>query len=84
MKFAPRVKFRPEKFGGILFDTLREKVFVTNSCGREILTLLEKDFDPEEVFSALKDEYEVDPAILQADIASLLGQLRENQLVADV
>ena len=39
MDFTKYTKVRNEKFGAVVFDTLNEKVFVTNESGDEILRL---------------------------------------------
>jgi hypothetical protein len=39
MQFEKHVKVRQEKFGSVMFETLREKIFVTNETGAEILRL---------------------------------------------
>ena len=49
MGFEKHVKVRQERFGAVVFETLREKVFVTDETGAEILRLLEEKKEDETV-----------------------------------
>ena len=42
MEFNKHVQVRKEKFGTVIFETLKEKVFVTNSTGSEIIERLKE------------------------------------------
>ncbi len=45
MNFTEHVKIRSEKFGTVIFETLTEKIFITNETGAEILQLIEQGKD---------------------------------------
>lgn len=40
MNFTEHTKIRKEKFGTVVFDTLTEKIFITDQIGAEILQLI--------------------------------------------
>ena len=41
MNFTEHTKIRKEKFGTVIFDTLTEKIFITDQIGSEILCLVD-------------------------------------------
>jgi len=75
------VKVREEKFGAVIFDTKKEKVYVTNETGRDILNLLKKGQTPEEIVRHLSNSYDEDPAIIRRDVFSFLEYLRNSDLI---
>lgn len=80
MEFENHVKFRPEKFGAVVFETLREKVFVTNETGAEILRLLEAKKGPEKIASELAEDYDGDPEIIKKEAQEFMAELQANHL----
>ncbi len=42
MNFTEHTKIRKEKFGTVVFDTLTEKIFITDEVGGQILELIEQ------------------------------------------
>lgn len=81
MIFSEHVKIREEKFGTIIFETLREKVFVTNRTGKDILNLLEKGYSIERIIETLADSYDVNPQEIKGDITEFVDQLKDNSIV---
>ncbi|MDP2938722.1 MAG: PqqD family protein [Candidatus Omnitrophota bacterium] len=75
------VKIREEKFGAVIFETLREKVFVTNSTGKDILNLLEKDYPQEKIIEVLADDYGLNPVDIKEDVFNFISQLKENKII---
>ena len=57
MKFTKHVKIRQEKFGAVIFETLKEKVFVTNETGKDILRLIEEGKTINNIITILEKEY---------------------------
>ena len=51
MNFTEHTKIRKEKFGTVIFDTLTEKIFITDQIGSEILCLIEQGKDLLEIVS---------------------------------
>lgn len=81
MEFNKHVKVRQEKFGAVVFETLREKVFVTNEPGAEILRLLEKGKEPKDVIAELAKNYNGDPAIIKEDMGEFISMLKDKGII---
>lgn len=82
MVFNEHVKIREEKFGTVIFETLREKVFVTNKTGKDVLNLLERKSPVEKIVDTLADSYGAQPEDIRADVISFINQLRDNNILA--
>lgn len=82
MQFTRHVKWRSEKFGAVLFDTLNEKVFVTNATGNGILQLLADGLDEAAVSERLGEEYsDADGDQIRSEVSGFLEDLRTRGLV---
>lgn len=79
--FSQHVKIREEKFGAVVFDTLKEKVFVANETGRDILSLLEKGYSQDKIVDILACDYGIEPSDIKDDINGFIGRLRDNNIV---
>ena len=88
MQFAEYVKLREEKFGAVVFDTLNEKVYITNESGKEILSLMAEGLSASEIAERLAQEFQEDSSEIQNDVgefveglgaAGLLGSLVEEK-----
>lgn len=82
MNFTKYVKIRKEKFGSVIFETLREKVFVTNTTGSDILRLIEEGKALNRIIEILSNEYTEDPANLSQEVVSFVDELKENDILA--
>jgi len=81
MCFAEHVKIRHEKFGSVVFDTLREKVFVTNVAGADILKLIQEGKKTEDIANALGEVYDYNLQLLKNDVEEFLGQMSNSNLI---
>lgn len=81
MEFEKHVKVRREKFGAVVFETLREKVFVTNETGAEILGLLGEGKEATHVITELARNYNGDPAIIKADVDDFISMLKDKGII---
>lgn len=54
-----------------------------NDSGTFLFNLLQTERSPEELVAAMMDEYDVDPAVAQADVAEFLEILRQNGLLEE-
>ncbi len=81
MEFEKHVRVRQEKFGAVVFETLREKVFVTNETGADILRLLEEGKETEKIISELAQKYNCNQEIIRTDTNSLIAALEENKIL---
>ncbi len=82
MEFTKHVRVREEKFGSVIFETLKEKVFVTNETGSSILRLLKEGKSPEEIISILDELYDSEPQkVVRDEVTDFISSLRENNLL---
>lgn len=81
MQFSEHIKIREEKFGTVIFDTLREKVFVVNETGKDILNLLKEGKVVEDITGTLTTAYNVQPKDIKEDIVGFIRQLEEDKII---
>lgn len=81
MNYAGHVKVKRERFGAIVFDTLREKVFVTNGAGRDILDLLEEGRGVEEIVSELITRYACETSRIEEDVRGFIQDLVDKKVL---
>lgn len=81
MQFAKFVKLRKEKFGSVVFDTLKEKVYVTNESAGEILNLIKQGKAKEEITSFLKECYQCEGETIEKEVSEFLGELENSKIV---
>jgi hypothetical protein len=81
MEFTEHVKIREEKFGSVIFDTLREKVFVTNDTGGDILRLIKEGQSLEKIIDILANSYSTQPKDIRDDTISFINQLKDNNII---
>jgi len=81
MQFTEHIQVRPEKFGAVVFETLSEKVFVTNKTGAEILCLLEQHKIPEEIIAQLARDYGCSPDLIKNDVQEFIADLTNHALL---
>lgn len=81
MELEEHVKMRREKFGSVVFETLREKVFVTNETGAEILGLIEEGVEPDDAIAELAKSYSGNPAIIKRDVNEFISLLKDRGII---
>ena len=81
MNFTEHTKIRKEKFGTVVFDTLTEKIFITDQIGGEILQLIEQGKDLAEIVSELCELFDGDKQAIERDIIEFTNQLKSNSIV---
>ena len=82
MNFTEHTKIRKEKFGTVVFDTLTEKIFITDQIGGEILQLIEQGKDLPEMLSVLGDNYDGDSQTIKKDVVEFTDQLKSDNIVS--
>ncbi len=82
MNFTEHTKIRKEKFGTVVFDTLTEKIFITDQIGGEILQLIEQGKDLPEMLSVLGDNYDGDRQTIKKDVVEFTDQLKSDNIVS--
>jgi hypothetical protein len=83
MNFTEHTKIRKEKFGTVVFDTLTEKIFITDQTGGEILQLIEQGKDLPEILNVLGDGYDGDKQTIEEDVVDFTNQLKLNNIISE-
>jgi len=84
MRLAQYVKFREEKFGGVLFETRSEKVYTLNPTAAAVLREIQSGSNEAEIRDRLKERYTAaDAGAIDREITALIADLRGKGLVED-
>ncbi len=81
MQLAKYVKFREEKFGGVLFETRSEKVFTLNPTATAVVREIQSGGDESAIVGRLKDRFAEGSGAIEHDVAALIADLRQRGLV---
>lgn len=81
MNFSEHTKIRKEKFGTVVFDTLTEKIFITDEVGGEILQLVKQGKDLPEIISKLAELFDADESIIEKDVVEFTKQLKASNII---
>lgn len=81
MNFTEHVKIRNEKFGTVIFETLSEKIFITNETGAKILKLIREGRNLAQIVDELQTIYLKDQKI-EKDTDDFINCLRENNFIS--
>jgi hypothetical protein len=79
MKLAKFVKFREEKFGGVLFETRNEKVYTLNPTGAAVVR--EIVAGSPDVIAALKNRFDDKEGKMTAEAQAFLDDLKTKGLI---
>ena len=83
MKLAKYVKFREEKFGGVLFETRSEKVFTLNATATAVVREIETARDENDIIARLKDRFSDATGTIEREAVAFIADLRRQGLVED-
>lgn len=83
MKLAKYVKFREEKFGGVLFETRSEKVFTLNPTAAAVVREIAAGCDEGAIATRVKERFEGDGRAIEREVSDLLAELRRRGLAED-
>ena len=83
MRLARFVKFREEKFGGVLFETRSEKVYTLNATAAAIVREALAGADEREIARRLEGQFDHPLSAIEREASSLLADLRAKGLVED-
>ena len=81
MQLAKYVKFREEKFGGVLFETRSEKVFTLNPTATAVVREIQAGGDEHAIVGRLKDRFDDTSDTIERDVGALIADLRQRGLV---
>ncbi|MHC4635871.1 MAG: PqqD family protein [Planctomycetota bacterium] len=83
MNPTEHTKTRKEKFGTVVFDTLTEKIFITDQIGSKILQLIEQGKHLPEIVSELGEVFDGDSQMIEDDVAEFTEQLKANNIISN-
>lgn len=81
MQLAKFVKFREEKFGGVLFETRSEKVYTLTPTAAAVVQQIQAGTAPEEIAPRLAERFVSADGALERDVRAFLAELRDKGLV---
>jgi len=82
MRLAKFVKFREEKFGGVLFETRSEKVFTLSPTAAAIVREIGAG-DERAITTRLKDQFDDRDGAIEREVLAFVADLRQRGLVED-
>ena len=83
MPLAKYVKFREEKFGGVLFETRSEKVFTLNAAAAAVVREINAGADELQISARLKERFDDRDAKIEFDVSAFIAELRHKGLIQD-
>lgn len=83
MKLAQSVKFREEKFGGVLFETRSEKVFTLSPTGAAVVREIVAGGDRKTILERLKSRYQDPDGGIEKEATEFIASLEEKGLVTE-
>ncbi len=83
MRLAKHVKFREEKFGGVLFETRSEKVYTLNPTATAVVREIQAGGDEAMIRTRLKDRFSGAQDAIERDVVALIADLRHKGLVEE-
>jgi len=83
MPLAKYVKFREEKFGGVLFETRSEKVFTLNAAAAAVVREINAGGDELQISARLRQRFDDGDAKIEFDVSAFIAELRQKGLVQD-
>lgn len=82
MNFTEHVKIRNENFGTVIFETLTEKIFITNEAGGKILQFIGQGLGLEQILGKLQKVYIESPQVKE-DTMNFINCLKSNNFIAE-
>ena len=82
MKLAKYVKFREEKFGGVLFETRSEKVFTLNPTATAVVREIQAGSAEGDIPGRLRERFR-DNGAIEGEAQAFIAELRQKGLVED-
>ena len=82
MRLAPYVKFREEKFGGVLFETRSEKVYTLNPTGAAVIREIGSG-DEAAIAARLKERFVDQAGTIDREVGSFIADLRQRGLLVE-
>jgi hypothetical protein len=83
MKLAKYVKFREEKFGGVLFETRSEKVYTLNPTATAVVREIQAGSPAGDIPARLKERFNDTGGAIEREAAAFIADLRQKGLLED-
>ncbi len=83
MRLSKYVKFREEKFGGVLFETRSEKVFTLNPVATAVVREINTGCGEGEIVTRLKQRFQDRDDVIEHEALAFIADLRQKGLVQD-
>jgi hypothetical protein len=83
MRLAKHVKFREEKFGGVLFETRSEKVYTLTPTAAAVVQEIAAGRPGPEIAPHLAERFEASDGTIEREVGAFLAELRDKGLVED-
>jgi len=83
MQLSKYVKFREEKFGGVLFETRSEKVFTLNAVATAVVREIRTGAGEQDIIAQLKERFEDSEGKIEREVRDFIADLRQKGLVQD-
>lgn len=83
MRLCKHVKFREEKFGGVLFETRAEKVFTLNPTAAAVVREIQSGRGESDIAASLQERFDDPGGAMPREVAALLADLKAKGLVED-
>jgi hypothetical protein len=84
MRLAKTVKFREEKYGGVLFETQSEQVFTLSESASAIVREIGLGGDEQAVTARLQSQFDPrDGQAIEREVKALVADLRQRGLIED-
>jgi len=83
VRLARHVKFREEKFGGVLFETQSEKVYTLNPTAAAVVRELVLGFDEREIARRLRKSFDDSGGAIEREVTALIDDLRRQGLLEE-
>ena len=81
MRLSKYVKFREEKFGGVLFETRSEKVYTLNPTAAAVVREIETGASESEIAARLKGRFQDPTGEIEREVYMLIAELGEKGLL---
>ena len=83
MQLAQYVKFREEKFGGVLFETRSEKVFTLTPTAAAVVREIVAGAAASEIAPRLAERFDAPAGTIEREVETFLAEMRDKGLVKD-
>ena len=83
MRLARHVKFREEKFGGVLFETRSEKVYTLTPTAAAVVQEIAAGRATDDIAPSLAQRFDAPDGTIEREVGAFLAELREKGLVED-